>query len=240
MAAAEAIFYMTGTGNSYQVAMCWAALSGGSVPRQLTAERWQPATTAAERLVFCYPTHGFTAPWLIWQRLWELPAGQGQAAVLLPTRAGTRCLGRSFPGMEGTAGYLPALLLAFKGYRVQVVAALDMPSNWTALHWGLSADNAAVLRTAAQQKIQIIWQAVADGRRYWRGWLPFTLGIALLGGQLAICCSGSYWPLNCSLPVKNVQPAVYALHFVRNRPSGSAVNRRALTGNIIATVAWPV
>ncbi len=136
------IYYFTGTGNSYRVASwmgetattqginsCVASISGAR-----PAEEIENGSENLLGLVF--PTHGFTAPWHVIHFALRLPRRRGTHAFVTPTRAGTKIIG-FLPGMEGTAGYLIALILLLKGYILQGVQAVDMPSNWMALHWGL-------------------------------------------------------------------------------------------------------
>lgn len=172
---------MTGTGNSYKVA-AWFLAAAGQSPQNLhqVRENQGPVdTTGSDLLVFSYPTHGFTAPWLMIKHIFRLPPGDGAHAVVLPTRAGTRVAGVALPGMEGTAGYLIALLLALRGYKIKGMAAVDMPSNWTALHWGLNDENARAIAASAEAKVTRIAQAITTGRPVFTGFIPLLLGLLL-------------------------------------------------------------
>lgn len=174
-------FFMTGTGNSYKVAAWFAAAVGAKTAelRQIRENQGSIVTAGSDLLVFSYPTHGFTAPWLMIRHVFRLPRGRGVHAAVLPTRAGTRVRGVSLPGMEGTAGYLIALLLWLRGYKIRAMAAIDMPSNWTALHWGLSDENARTIAAAAEAKVARIALAVAAGRPFFTGFIPLLLGLLL-------------------------------------------------------------
>ncbi len=175
-------FFMTGTGNSYQVAK-WFLESVQQVSTELIqikeSNHGDISIGAHDLLVFSYPTHGFTAPWLMIKYIFRLPQSNGVHAVLLPTRAGTRMFGLTLPGMEGTAGYLIALLLWFKGYKVKGVAAVDMPSNWTAVHWGLSEENVRIIFANAAVKVTKLAAAITAGQSVYRGFLPLCLGLLL-------------------------------------------------------------
>ncbi|SMC34954.1 EFR1 family ferrodoxin [Sporomusa malonica] len=174
-------FFMTGTGNSYKVAN-WFLASVDKVKTELYQVREKPADFRIGEnnlLVFSYPTHGFTAPWLMMKHIFRLPKGNGTHVVLLPTRAGTRILGLSLPGMEGTAGYLIALLLLLRGYKVKGVAAVDMPSNWTAVHWGLTDENVRVISAKGEAKVTRIANTVLSGHSFYSGFIPLILGILL-------------------------------------------------------------
>ncbi|MDT8901553.1 hypothetical protein [Anaeroselena agilis] len=98
-------FFMTGTGNSYKVA-CWCAQTAGrhgldSNLVQIRAGEPSLSPPPGSLAVFTYPTHGFTAPWLMMKYIWRLPPGGNSHAVVLPTRAGIRFKGILVPGLEG-------------------------------------------------------------------------------------------------------------------------------------------
>lgn len=174
-------FFMTGTGNSYKVAN-WFLRSVGNIKTELHQIKEKQAGFSFGKdnlLIFSYPTHGFTAPWLIIKHVFRLPKGNGTHAVVLPTRAGTRVLGVSLPGMEGTAGYLIALLLLLRGYKIKGVAAIDMPSNWTAVHWGLSAENIQVISANGEAKVKKLAASIMSGHSVYSGFIPLALGILL-------------------------------------------------------------
>ena len=176
-------FFMTGTGNSYTVARWCAQVAEttgiGSQLVQIKAGEKRGSVPSRSLTVFAYPTHGFTAPWLIMKYIWCLPNGRNLHAIVLPTRAGIRIKGAFFPGLEGTAGYLIAFLLWLRGYHVQGVMGVDMPSNWTALHWGLSKQNAAVIIEMAQSKVKGMLQTVLAGNKHYDGMVQLLVGIAL-------------------------------------------------------------
>lgn len=180
-------FFMSGTGNSYKVAK-WFSESMDGIHAELHQIRARQETVTIgdnDLLVFSYPTHGFTAPWLMIKHTLQLPKGNGVHTVLLPTRAGTRILGLSLPGMEGTAGYLIAVLLWLRGYKVRGVAAIDMPSNWTALHWGLSDKNVRDIADKGEKKVKRIAQTIVLGHSFYNGFIPLVLGVLLAGVSFA-------------------------------------------------------
>lgn len=176
-------YFMTGTGNSYKVARWCAQAAGdqavGSELIQVTAHGANRPLPPQALAIFAYPTHGFTAPWLMMKYVWRLPRGRKTHAVVLPARAGIRIKGVFLPGLEGTAGYLIALLLWLKGYSVRAVAGVDMPSNWTALHWGLSPENTAVIVDLAESKVKSLLATVMSGHRHYDGLVQLLLGLLL-------------------------------------------------------------
>jgi Pyruvate/2-oxoacid:ferredoxin oxidoreductase delta subunit len=177
------VHFMTGTGNSYRVAAWCAEIAA---ERGLSSELFQIKegekgiqSQASSLNVFVFPTHGFTAPWLMLKYVWRLPKSEKKHAIVLPTRAGVRVRGVFIPGLEGTGGYLIALLLWARGYSTQGVMGVDMPSNWTALHWGLSEENSGVIQKLAQPKVRAMLNIVLDGRQHYDGMVQLCLGILL-------------------------------------------------------------
>jgi len=177
------IFFMTGTGNSYKVAE-WFAEVATVLGLQTKMQRIKTDKLLIEAdenrmCVFTMPTHGFTAPWLMIKQIIHLPRGNGMSAVVLASRAGTRIKGVSLPGMEGTAGYVVACLLLIKGYKVRGVMGIDMPSNWTAVHWGLSKENAEFIIAAAEPKVKHFAKVILAGQVYFDGVVPLLVGLWL-------------------------------------------------------------
>ena len=172
---------MTGTGNSYKVAKWFleSASTARSDLYQIKDNQSDVSIKNSDLLVFSYPTHGFTAPYLIMKHIFRLPKGNAVHAVVLPTRAGTRMFGWSLPGMEGTAGYLIALLLWCRGYTIKGVVAIDMPSNWTAVHWGLNAENVQVISENGEIKVKKIAHQIVTGHSVYKGFIPLVIGIVL-------------------------------------------------------------
>lgn len=178
-----AAFFMTGTGNSYRIAE-WSAriAKENAIPAELqqikNGEESKPVPQGT-LAVFTYPTHGFTAPWLMMKYVWKLPQGRQTHALVIPSRAGVRVKGIFIPGLEGTAGYLIALLLWLRGYTVRGVMGVDMPSNWTAVHWGMNEENAAVITKLAEAKVGSLVQTVLQGKRHFDGLIQCLLGLVL-------------------------------------------------------------
>jgi ferredoxin len=183
------LFYMTGTGNSFRAAT-WMAQSLRNAGIAADVIQVQEATRPCgeERggvksmLGIVFPTHGFTAPWGIMRFAAGLPRGGGRHALVVPTRAGMRVGGVYTPGMEGTAGYLIALILLLKGYRVRGVVGLDMPSNWMSLHSGLKAESVAGIISRAEARTGRVIATLLEGGRLFRpgSWVQLLFGLALL------------------------------------------------------------
>lgn len=182
----RAVFaYLSGTGNSYRVAewMAGETSAAGSETRVVPVERFRADRDLPEggRSLFglLFPTHGFTAPWLvIWFAL-RLPRMRGWDAFVVPTRAGTRFGPVCLPGMEGTAGWLLALILALKGCRIRGVMGLDMPSNWMALHPGLGMKSVNIITGRARVKADGFIGHILAGETRYAGFVPVILGLVL-------------------------------------------------------------
>ncbi len=177
------VYYMTGTGNSYKIAK-WSAHAAdengiGSDLVQVRAAAERQSVPPQALAVFTYPTHGFTSPWLMMKYVLRLEKGEKRHAVVLPTRAGMRVKSVFIPGLEGTAGYLIALLLWLKDYSVRCIMGVDMPSNWTAVHWGMSEENATVITSFAESKVKSMLYAVMSGRKHYDGVVQLSLGLVL-------------------------------------------------------------
>jgi ferredoxin len=193
----EATFYFyTGTGNSYRVAtwMAGAAREAGAAVAVRPIESARPAEEigAGETalLGLTMPTHGFTAPWAMLRFALRLPRRRGTHAVVSATRAGSR-IGPVFtPGVEGSATYLTALVLALKGYRIRGAMGIDMPSSWIAVHPALAPRTVAGIIARAQGKTARFMKAVLVGRRRLTGWGNLVFGLAVLPLSLAYMVIG--------------------------------------------------
>ncbi len=192
------LYFMTGTGNSYRAATWIAEAAGrhGAQAELLPIGPQRPGVHPAGEghlLGFLNPTHGFTAPWQMIRFVLGLPRGRGTHALIVPTRAGSKLGPWFLPGLEGTAGYLLALLLALKGYAVRGVQALDMPSNWTGLHPGFSPPVATAIVERARPRALRLADTVLSGGRHWGGWLPLLFGLALLPVSLGYLLVGRFF-----------------------------------------------
>ena len=147
----------SGTGNSLKIAE-WAK-------QQLAADGWTariiPVTSRSGHHVadntkcigLFTPTHGFTAPWAMIRYALLIPrARQKRRCFVMPARAGTKLYWCHLPGFEGTTGYLLALIMLLKGYRIQGVMAVDMPSNWLAVHPGFREAAISTIAARAENK----------------------------------------------------------------------------------------
>lgn len=150
----------------------------------------------------------------------RFPARKATSVIILPTRAGTK-FGKVFlPGLEGTAAYLPAVILALKGYHLRGVMALDMPSNWTALHPGFSIPNAQAIIQRARPRLNLFLQNIYAGKNDFRGLVPLLLGLALLPVSAGYLLIGRF--------------GLSKLFFATNRCDGCGLCARNCPANAIA------
>jgi Pyruvate/2-oxoacid:ferredoxin oxidoreductase delta subunit len=186
----------SGTGNSLRVAR-WmaAAVREAGLPSEVSRllsgsdGRADPAT----RVALVFPTHGFTAPVSVLKAAWALPHGGGREAYVIATRGGTHIAGRLLPGYEGSAAWLVALILLAKGYCVRGIAGVDMPSNWTALHPGLSPDAVAVIEARSERRAMALVAEMLSGRRVAPGRLSVLLAALLLPVSLGYLMVGRHF-----------------------------------------------
>jgi ferredoxin len=143
-------------------------------------------------LGFFFPTHGFTAPWPVLRNACRMPAGRGTHAIVMPTRAGSKVGSTFLPGLEGTGGYLVALILALKGYSVRGVLAVDMPSNFMIAHPGFDEPTARAIVQRGQRKTSSFMDTVLGGGRRFGGWLSLLLGLVLLPVSMAYSGFGRF------------------------------------------------
>ncbi len=194
-----AVHVMSGTGNSLRAARQMAALAQDrglktSVSLVERGVRLDAPPCANKTLVgFCFPAHGFTAPWLMIRFAALSPWGGGVHAFVLVTRGGTKFGPLFFPGMEGTAAYLIALLLVLRGCRVRGVLGLDMPSNWTSLHSGFREENARAIMEHSAPRLAHFTERLLDGKKAFGGFICLLLGLLLLPLSVAYLLFGRFF-----------------------------------------------
>jgi ferredoxin len=93
-------------------------------------------------------------------------------------------MGRLFtPGLSGMALFLSALVLWLKGYRIQGLRSIDLPSNWISLHPGIRPKVVRSIFRRRKADTQAFLAQILDGRRVFRGLrtLPLDLLITPIG-----------------------------------------------------------
>jgi len=138
------------------------------------------------------PTHGFTAPWHMIRFALRLPRRRGTHAAVVVTRAGSKIGKARLPGLEGTAGYLVAGILAAKGYRLRGVLPVDMPSNWISFHGGFKSASVADIIAHAEPKARTFAGDLLAGRKRWGGCIGLLLGLLLLPVSAGYLLAGRF------------------------------------------------
>lgn len=113
-----------------------------------------PETEGKTIIGFCYPTHGFSAPWSMLKFIFKFPKIKNCDFFLLNTRGGLKFSKLYFPGLSGIALILPMIFLLLKGFRLAGLLPIDLPSNWISLHPGLTQK--ATGQIAERRKMKII------------------------------------------------------------------------------------
>lgn len=192
-----AIHVFSGTGNSLRAVGWLAELFGRDKTRvtRIGKERMpQHAPEPGSITGIVFPTHGFTAPWIVLRHALRLPRGVNEAAFIIATRAGT-WPGFLLPGLSGSAMYIVALILLCKGYRIVGLRGLDMPSNWTAFHWGISRKNARKIIARGRADVERFAQQIFSGGRHLlscNNCFELVLGTALLPISAAYLLIGRF------------------------------------------------
>jgi Pyruvate/2-oxoacid:ferredoxin oxidoreductase delta subunit len=194
------ICYFSGTGNALTAAR-WIAASAQQrgIPTRVYSIEDQdrvalPVPGEKTLLGICFPTHGFSAPWLVLRFIVRLPRRSGAGVFLLNTRAGAMIAGVPVPGLSGIATWLLMLLFALKGMRTRGVLPLDMPHSWTALCPPNTRKSVPKLIGRCRRRVdEFSSRLLAGGRCYSRSiWLTLPIDLALLPGAVAYMLVGRF------------------------------------------------
>ena len=97
----------------------------------------------------------------------HFPRGKNKI-VLMNTRAGMLIKKWITPGLTGIAFYFSALLLKIKGYRIQGMFPVDLPSNWIFLHPGLNEKTVKYLHEKNKERVTRFAQRIFSGKSDFR------------------------------------------------------------------------
>jgi len=167
------LFYQSGTGNSYRVAvwMAEAARQTGMSAELIPIHQANPREAIPDDpqilIGFVSPTHGFIAPWCMLKFLARLPVRKNVPAFYLATR-GRLKFGRVLvPGLAAAAVWFSALILALKGFRLVGVESIDMPSNWMTLHSAQKPESIRAIIDRSQPRVtRFIFRLLSGGRNW--------------------------------------------------------------------------
>jgi len=137
------LIYYSGTGNSKRVSE-WiqeTAQDLGMKTHITSFHQFNPDDIAdfkGETLIgFFSAAHGFNMPHSMLGFLLRFRLLKGSDVFIGNTRAGMKLWKLFLPGLSGIALYFPALIMFLKGYKVNAMYPVDLPSNWISLHPGL-------------------------------------------------------------------------------------------------------
>lgn len=168
------VYYFSGTGNSENVAH-WM----GDVAKEKgmeislinigkTARRGIEPPEPDALVAFVSPIHGFNYPPVMLNLLTLFPKGRNKV-LLLNTRAGMLIGKWITPGLTGIAFYFAAMILKLKGYSLQSMFPVDLPSNWISVHPGLNDRTVKYLHERNQEKVYRFARKVLSGGSDFRG-----------------------------------------------------------------------
>jgi ferredoxin len=195
------IYYFSGTGNALTAARWVAerARERGVAAEVEAIDRLQrpelPAAAGRVLAGFHFPTHGFTAPWVMMKFLARFPARRRRAAdaYVSNSRAGTNVGRVMIPGVSGTAALVAIVILLLKGYRVVGSKAADLPSNWLQLHPGFTSGAAEAMFARRRPQFRRFADRILDGKATFEGWGTFVLDAAFAPISLGYLLVGRFW-----------------------------------------------
>jgi len=167
------VYFASGTGNSYLVAAWFRdACAARGIPASLSpvvlADPERDIRPAAGTLLaLAFPTHGGLPPWSVIKALLRMPRRRGARFLCLPTRGSFFVGPVLVPGAAVLASFLPALILAFKGFRPAGAASFDMPVNMTSVHPALTARHAARITDRAKRKFDRLMERFFRSGSLW-------------------------------------------------------------------------
>ncbi len=165
------IYYFSGTGNAFSVAK-WieqtADLKGCKVQSiNIASINTEKVTIPTKNALigFISPTHGFNLPPIMLQFIWRFHRARNNRVFIINTRGGLK-MGRYFlPGLSGLAQYFSALILKFKGYKIQGMHPIDLPSNWISLHPGLKEKVVESIYLRRKSETEIFADKILSGKK---------------------------------------------------------------------------
>ena len=181
------LYYLSGTGNTLTAVrkisenLNAKGIRASQIAIDRSEESSEPAPGKDALIGFCYPTHGFSLPWIMLKFILRFPSAKDQSVMLMNSRAGAKYLKWYGPGVSGIALILPLLILRFKGFRIRYLLSIDPPSNWISVHPGYGKRWIDGLWKHADVFIDKLSGRIIEGKRYIRPnffWMmPFDLAL---------------------------------------------------------------
>lgn len=176
------LYYFSGTGNSMTVAHWIAeqAKQRGLNVFIFSIDRFKnveiPDIEGKSLIGFCYPTHGFSIPWLMMKFMFKFPKNLNANIFFLNTRAGFKLYHYHICGISGIAHLLAILIFWLKKYEIVGTKSSDMPQSWISV----SPPNGkkAIKSIVANCKRNVVrfTNSLLDGDKYY--------GMCILSGLL--------------------------------------------------------
>ena len=226
------IYYFSGTGNALSVAN-W--IQRIALKRDQKCQIINIASSETDKQLippkgamigFISPTHGFNFPPIMLHFIFRFPRADQNPVFIINTRGGLKLSKYFIPGLSGLAQYFTALLLWFKGYKIQGMHPIDLPSNWISLHPGVKEKVVKSIYERRKEQTEIFAHKLVTGKRDLRalrdiiqdllispiGILYYFLGRFFLAKTFVASASCD----NCELCIKNCP--VKAIKLIDERP----------------------
>jgi ferredoxin len=164
------IYYFSGTGNSKNVALWLEEYARKenievSLVNIGSSERRSVCSPPDDALiVFISPIHGFNYPPIMLNYIVNFPRGKNKI-ILMNTRAGMLIKKFVTPGLTGMAFYFSAIVLKLKGYSIQGMYPVDLPSNWISVHPGLNERTIKYLHERNKERVLEFAQKILSGKK---------------------------------------------------------------------------
>lgn len=225
------IYFFSGTGNSRNVALWFKNVAQNKNVECEVVNIVHTDINNIEKnddntlIVFTSPVHGFNYPPVMLHFIRCFPKGKNNV-ILMNTRAGMLIGKWVTPGLSGIAFYLSALLLWLKGYHIQAMFPVDMPSNWISVHPGLNDRTIKFLHEKNKQKVIDFAGPALGGKSNFKSLREIIQDLLIAPIALIYYCLGrfiiakTYYASadcnNCGLCIKECP--VGAIKKVDNRP----------------------
>jgi Pyruvate/2-oxoacid:ferredoxin oxidoreductase delta subunit len=193
-----AIYFFSGTGNSRNAAV-WLercaeekGIKVNLINISLSQRRLVPPPPDDALVAFISPVHGFNYPPIMVNFIAHFPRGKNRV-VLMNTRAGMLIGKWITPGLTGIAFYLATLILMLKGYSIQGMLPVDLPSNWLFVHPGLNERTVKYLHERNKERVRAFAQRILSGNRDFRCFREIIQDLFVAPVSVLYYCFGRFF-----------------------------------------------
>lgn len=165
------IYYFSGTGNARNVAQWIARVAKErKIPTEvidiaMIDRKHIPRPPSGATIGFVSPTHGFNYPPVSMYFIFRFPRSNGNRFFLMNTRAGLKLSKWFIPGLSGLALWLSAIIILLKGYRINGLRSIDLPSNWISFHPGVKEKVVESIYSHCKSISENFASKILDGKR---------------------------------------------------------------------------